>query len=106
MKIFLFARDVAGIWHTELYLFAIPGIVVGAAIGYALRRWFVCLIVSAVAAYWFLYALNASRPFHAHHQLSQIELAGLSAVVTLPVILAATSLGYFAVVWLRYRRAR
>lgn len=106
MKAFLFARDVAAIWHTELYLFAVPGIVVGAGIGYALRRWFLCLIVSAIAAYWFLHALNASRPLHPHHELTLTEMAGWSAVITLPVILAATSLGYFAVVWLRYRRAK
>ncbi|MGV7216200.1 hypothetical protein [Bradyrhizobium sp. UFLA05-112] len=106
MKIFLFARDLAGIWQTELYLLAIPGIIVGAGIGYTLRRWFICLIVSAATAFWFLYALNASRPLHPHHQLSLAELAAWSAVATLPVILAATSLGYFAVVWLRYRRAK
>jgi len=106
MKAVLFVRDVAGIWQAELYLFSVPGVIIGAGIGYALRRWSVCLIVSIIAAFWFLHALNASRPLHPHHQLTLTEMAGWSAVTTLPVILAATSLGYFAVGWLRYRRTK
>jgi hypothetical protein len=50
MKILLFAHDVIGVWAAQLKLVSVPAILVGVAIGYMVRRWIACLVVSYAAA--------------------------------------------------------
>jgi hypothetical protein len=104
MKILLFAHDVIALWAAELKVVSIPAIIVGAAIGYTIRRWIACLLVSYAAA---LGLVNIAPHFRQlHHPLSVSELIVWSAVLALPAILASTSLGYFAARWIQTRRAK
>lgn len=109
MKIVPLLHNLAAIWYGLALLSAVPSLIVGAGIGWLFRRWYLCLIVSALAAFGFMYAFNASRPLRPNHTLSLIELAGLSAATTFPIMLIATSVGYFVVRrlshWRRKRRA-
>ncbi|MBR0894412.1 hypothetical protein JQ616_05570 [Bradyrhizobium tropiciagri] len=109
MKIVSLLHSLAAIWYGLALLSAVPAIIVGAVIGWTLQRWYICLIVSALAAFGFMYAFDASRPIRPNHPLSLIELAGLSAATAFPIMLIATSVGYFVVrrlsQWRRKRRA-
>ena len=99
MKILLFAHDTIGLWAAQLKLVSIPALIVGAAIGFTIRRWIACLLVSYAAAV----GLMSTLP-HLRRPLSIGELMLWSAVVALPAILASMSLGYFAARWIRARR--
>jgi hypothetical protein len=101
MKILLFAHDVVAVWAAQLKIVSIPAIIVGVAIGYTVRRWIACLVVSYAAAL----GLISIVP-HVRHPLSVSELMVWSAGLALPAILASTSLGYFAARWIQARRAR
>jgi hypothetical protein len=101
MKILLFAHDVVALWGAQLKLVSVPAIIVGAAIGYTVRRWIACLMVSYAAAL----GLVSTLP-QLHRPLSVSELVVFSAVLALPAILASTSLGYFAARWIQARRAK
>jgi hypothetical protein len=104
MKILLFAHDVIGVWAAQLKLVSVPAILVGVAIGYTVRRWIACLVVSYAAALGLIGILPHIRPLH--HPLSVSELLVWSAGLALPAILASMSLGYFAARWIQTRRAR
>jgi hypothetical protein len=101
MKILLFAHDVIGVWAAQLKLVSVPAILVGVAIGYTVRRWIACLVVSYAAAL----GLIGIVP-HIRHPLSASELMVWSAGLALPPILASMSLGYFAAHWIQTRRTR
>jgi hypothetical protein len=104
MKILLFAHDVIALWMAQLKVVSIPAIIVGAAIGYTIRRWIACLVVSYAAALGLVNFVRDTRQLH--HPMSVSELLMWSAVLVLPAILASTSLGYFAARWIQTRRAR
>jgi hypothetical protein len=101
MKILLFAHDTIGLWAAQLRLVSIPALIVGAVIGFTIRRWIVCLLVSYAAAL----GLMSSLP-HLHRPMSIGELIIWSAVLALPAILATMSLGYFAARWIQAKRAK
>ena len=103
MKILLLAHDIVGLWGAQLKLVSVPAILVGAAIGFTIRRWIACLLVSYAAAVWLVSTVPLSK---LHHPMSVSELLLWSAGLTLPAILASTSLGYFAVRWIQARRAK
>jgi hypothetical protein len=103
MNTLLFAHDVVALWAVQLKLVAIPAIIVGAAIGFTLHRWIACLLVSYAAA---LGLAHSVPPAWLHHPMSVSELMIWSAVLALPVILAATSLGHFAARWIQARRVK
>jgi hypothetical protein len=104
MKILLFAHDVIGLWAAQLKIVGVPAIAAGIAIGYTLRRWIACLVVSYVAALGLVYTVPYGRLLH--HPLSARELIVWSAILALPPILASTCLGYIAARWIQARRAR
>jgi hypothetical protein len=104
MKILLFAHDVIGVWAAQLKLVSVPAILVGVAIGYTVRRWIACLVVSYAAALGLISIVPHIRPLD--HPLSVSELMVWSAGLALPAILASMSLGYFAARWILARRAR
>jgi hypothetical protein len=89
MKILLFAHDVIGVWAAQLKLVSVPAILVGVAIGYMVRRWIACLVVSYAAALGLISIAPLIR-----HPLSVSELMVWSAGLALPAILASMSLGY------------
>jgi hypothetical protein len=104
MKILLFANDVVAVWTAQLTVVSLPAIVVGAAIGFTIRRWIACLVISYAAALGLVYSVPQFHPFH--RPLSAVELIVWSAALALPAILAPTSLGYFVARWVRTRRAK
>jgi len=103
MKILLLAHDTTALWAAQLKLVSVPAILVGAAIGFTVRRWIACLLVSYVAAVGLISIVPQSQ---LHHPMSVSELLIWSAALTLPAILASTSLGYFAARWIQARRAK
>ena len=103
MKILLFANDAIGLWAAQPKIVSIPALIVGAAIGFTIRRWVLCPLISYAAA---LGLVSAVPGFLLHHPLSISELMIWSAVLALPPILASVSLGYFAARWIQTRRAK
>jgi hypothetical protein len=101
MNISLFAHDTIGLWAVQLKVVSIPALIVGAAIGFTVRRWIACLLISYAAAL----GLLSSLP-HLHRPMSISEWMIWSAVLALPAILAPMSLGYFAARWIQARRAK
>lgn len=76
-------------WAAQLKLVSVPAILVGVAIGYMVRRWIACLVVSYAAALGLISIAPLIR-----HPLSVSELMVWSAGLALPAILASMSLGY------------
>jgi hypothetical protein len=101
MKVLLFAHEVIGLWAAQLKVVCIPALIVGAAIGFTVRRWIACLLISYAAAVGVMGVLP-----QLHRPLSIGELIIWSAVLALPAILASMSLGYFLACWIQTRRAK
>lgn len=85
-------RDLAYLWGTVALLFFIPALIVGAAIGRLVGRWFLCVLLSYAAAIALLALTRVRQGFR--HPPSLIELLAYSAVFALPPILAFASVGY------------
>jgi hypothetical protein len=69
MKILLFAHDTIGLWAAQLKLVSIPALIVGAAIGFTIRRWIACLLISYAAAIGLMSTLS-----YLHRPLSIVEV--------------------------------
>ena len=97
-----YLRDLVYIWGDVALLFFIPALIVGAAIGRFVGRWYLCVLLGYAVAI-ALFALTRVQQ-GLHHPLSLIELLDYSAVFALPSILAMASVGYLAGRWLKERR--
>jgi hypothetical protein len=97
-----YLRDLVYIWGDVALLLFIPALILGAAIGRFVGRWYLCVLLSyAVAIALFVLTRVQQR---LNHPLSLIELLAYSAVFALPSILAMASVGYFAGRMLKERR--
>jgi hypothetical protein len=101
MNIPLLAHDTIGLWAAQLKLVSIPALIAGAALGFTIRRWIACLLVSYAAAL----GLMSTLP-HLHRPMSTSEWMIWSAVLAMPAILTPMSLGYFAARWIQTKRAK
>ncbi|WP_439405314.1 hypothetical protein ACNJX9_28425 [Bradyrhizobium sp. DASA03076] len=84
--------DLVYLWGTVALLSFIPALIVGAAIGRLVGRWFLCVLLSYAAAIALLALTRVQQGFR--HPPGLIELLGYSAVFALPPILAFASVGY------------
>jgi len=99
-----YLRDLVYICGDVALLFFIPALIVGAAIGRFVGRWYLCLLLSYATAI-ALFALTRVQQA-LRHPPSFTELLAYSAVVALPPILAMASVGYLAGRRLKERRER
>jgi hypothetical protein len=81
-----YLRDLVYIWGDVALLFFIPALIVGAAIGRFVGRWYLCVLLSYAVAI-ALFALTRVQQ-RLHHPLGLIELLAYSAVFALAPILA------------------
>lgn len=85
-------RDLAYLWGTVALLSFIPAVIVGAAIGRLVGRWFLCVLLSYAAAIALVALTRVQQGFR--HPPNLIELLAFSGVFALPPILALASVGY------------
>ena len=102
MNVPLMIHDVMGAWLHLLKIFIVPGVVLGAGLGWFVRRWISCPLVSYAAALALFYLVQGQHMFH--RPLTAAEMALWAALLALPPILASVSAGYFGAHWLRSRR--
>lgn len=95
-------RDLVYLWSTVALLSFIPALILGAAIGRLVGRWFLCVLLSYAAAIALLALTRVHQGFR--HPPNLIELLAYSAVFALPPILAFASVGYLVGRKLKERR--